>query len=155
MNPHNRLRFRPANSNDIATLADFNCRLAMETEGKTLDAAIVRSGVTRGLNVGDEVQYFVAEAEGNIVGQIMLTREWSDWRDGWMAWLQSVYVVADFRGQGIFRGLLNHAKQQLRSQPDVVCLRLYVEQENETAIATYRRLDFEDPGYRVLEMPLR
>ncbi len=146
---------QPADNSHIDALTDYNCRLALETEGKSLCADTVRNGVLRGLSVGGEVQYFVAVAEETVIGQVMLTREWSDWRDGWMAWLQSVYVAEEFRGKGVFRGLLNYVKDQLRLQSDVLCLRLYVEQDNEAAVAAYRRLEFEDPGYRVMEMPLK
>lgn len=145
---------RPATDADVDILTEFNCRLAIETEDKRLDEPTVRSGVSHGLNLPDEVLYLVAETNGQVVGQLMLTREWSDWRDGWMAWLQSVYVAAECRGQGVFRQLLDHAKDTLRQQADVVCLRLYVERDNHSAIETYHRLGFQDPGYRVLEMPL-
>ena len=149
------ITFRSATHSDIPTLADFNCRLAMETEGRQLDSATVQAGVTRGLDVGEEVRYFVADADGQVVGQIMLTREWSDWRDGWIAWLQSVYVVAEARGKGVFKGLLQHAIDQLKQQPDVVCMRLYVERDNNAAIATYQKLNFADSGYHVMETPLQ
>jgi ribosomal protein S18 acetylase RimI-like enzyme len=148
------MRIRRATTTDAEILADFNCRLAFETEGKSLSSERVISGVTRGLTVGDEVTYFVAESEERVVGQLMLTREWSDWRDGWMYWLQSVYVHADFRGQGVFRQLLEHVRQQLKQRGDVACLRLYVEEENQPAIETYTRLGFKDPGYRVMELPI-
>ena len=81
----------------------------------------------------------------------MLTREWSDWRDGWLAWLQSVYVRSDYRQQGVFRRLLDTAREHLKGQPDVVGLRLYVEDENTSAMSTYTRLGFKDAGYRVME----
>ncbi len=149
-----QISIRAAVSSDIDVLTDFNCRLAAETEGKHLEFNTVRSGVTRGLSVGDEVRYFVAEADEKIVGQLMLTREWSDWRDGWAVWLQSVYIVADYRGQGVFRRLLDHVKTQLQNEPDVVCLRLYVEEDNDTARSTYTRLGFDDTGYRVMELGL-
>ena len=148
------MKIRPATSNDADIIADFNCQLALETENKTLDAVTVRNGVARGLAVGDEVTYFVAETDNRIIGQLLLTREWSDWRDGWMYWLGSVYVHADFRGQGVFRQLVDHAKKQLKQRGDVVCLRLYVEHENQPAIETYNRLGFKDTGYRVMEMPV-
>ncbi len=148
------MRIRTATAADAAVLADFNCRLAQETENKTLDEVVVLSGVKRGLQQGHEVTYFVAEVEENIVGQVLLTREWSDWRDGWTYWLQSVYVQADFRGKGVFRQLVEHVKQNLRDRGDVSLLRLYVEKENEAAIATYRRLGFVDPNYRVMELSL-
>ncbi|MEQ9409933.1 MAG: GNAT family N-acetyltransferase [Fuerstiella sp.] len=145
---------RVATIDDVEILADYNCRLAHETEDRQLDRTTVLSGVKRGLNVGDEVQYYVAESGGNVIGQLMLTREWSDWRDGWIVWLQSVYVAAEFRGQGVFRRLLQYVRQQLHDQPDVLGLRLYVEEENSAAITTYNRLGFQHPGYRVMELPL-
>lgn len=145
-------RIRVADIHDVDVLTEYNCRLASETESKTLDADVVRRGVERGLTVGEEVSYLVAEIENRVVGQLMLTREWSDWRDGWMYWLQSVYVAAEYRGQGIFRGLLNHAISGLQQRGDVVGLRLYVEAENRAAQATYQQLGFVNPGYRVLEL---
>lgn len=146
--------FRPATAAEANIIADFNCRLAQETEDKTLPAHVVSNGVERAFRQGNEVQYFVAEDQGKVIGQIMLTREWSDWRDGWAAWIQSVYVDADYRGQGVFRQLFEHVKAQLQQQDDVVLVRLYVEKDNASAIATYEKLGFSDPGYRVMEMPL-
>ncbi len=146
--------FRSAKPADVETIAELNCRLARETEEKELNPATVRLGVARGLELSPEVRYFVAEANFAVVGQIMLTREWSDWRNGWMIWLQSVYVVAESRGQGVFRSLLSHAIEAAAVQGDVVNVRLYVEHANEAAKATYRRLGFCDAGYQVMEMPL-
>lgn len=150
----NQIDIRAATFNDIDIIADFNCRLAAETEDKVLDSATVRNGVERGLGIGEEVTYLVAETNNEVVGQLLLTREWSDWRDGWMYWLGSVYVRADLRGQGVFRQLIQFAEGQLKQRNDVVCLRLYVEDENTAAIATYKRLGFGDSGYRVMELPL-
>lgn len=149
------LKIRDAATTDAEVIADFNCRLAMETENKTLDSALVCRGVRRGLEQAGEVTYLVGELNGQVVGQLMLTREWSDWRDGWMYWLQSVYVLAEFRGQSVFRELLQHATAQLRHRSDVVGLRLYVEEENSVAIETYQRLGFTAPGYRVMELRIQ
>lgn len=149
-----QIHIRAATLNDVEIIADFNCRLAAETEDKVLDSATVRNGVKHGLCIGEEVTYWVAEANEEVVGQLLLTREWSDWRDGWMYWLGSVYVRTDFRGQGVFRQLIQFAEEQLKQRNDVVCLRLYVEDENTAAIATYQRLGFGDTGYRVMELPL-
>ena len=145
------IEIRIANKGDAEVLTEFNCRLARETESIELNRATVLSGVQRGLAVTGEVIYFVAEDESDVVGQLMLTREWSDWRDGWLAWLQSVYVRSDYRQQGVFRCLLDAARKHLRGQPDVVGLRLYVEDENTSAMSTYTRLGFKDAGYRVME----
>ena len=152
-------RYRPAGIEDAAVIADFNCRLARETENRELPAETVLRGVQRGLQQGDEVQYWVAEQRVDqtwrVVGQLMLTREWSDWRDGWMVWLQSVYVISDVRRQGVFRQLLDNVTQRLRQDDDVVVLRLYVEHDNLRAMETYRRLGFRDTGYLVLELPMK
>lgn len=148
------LKIRNATPNDADVIADFNCRLAMETENKALDAALVRRGVQRGLEQGEEVTYWVAETDQQTAGQLMLTREWSDWRDGWMYWLQSVYVLSEFRGQSVFRKLLAHATAQLQQRGDVVGLRLYVEEDNSPAIEIYKRLGFTNPGYRVMEQAI-
>lgn len=155
------MQIRLATADDAVVLTDFNLRLAQETEEKSLDADKVLSGVRNGLKKGDEVQYLVAVvedhvaddhvADGRIVGQLMLTREWSDWRDGWMYWLQSVYVVADFRGQGVFKLLLESAIDSLKLRDDVAGIRLYVEIENEVAIGTYKKMQFIDCGYKVME----
>ncbi|MCA9037762.1 MAG: GNAT family N-acetyltransferase [Planctomycetaceae bacterium] len=149
------LILRRAAENDAETIARFNCQLCEETEHRSLDPATVLRGVVRGLQKNEDVQYWVAESSApagqEVVGQLMITREWSDWRDGWMMWLQSVYVAAPFRGQGIFRQLLSHAIGEMQRSPDIVGLRLYVEAENSRAMEVYQRLKFQDAGYRVME----
>lgn len=148
------ITFRTATPDDIDVITHFNLRLAAETEDKSLPADTVRRGVERGLKLAPEIQYFVAEVESQVVGQVMLTREWSDWRNGWAVWIQSVYVHKDHRGQGIFGRLFEHVRQIVEQQPDIIMIRLYVEQDNETAIRTYEKLGFENPGYRVMELTL-
>jgi ribosomal protein S18 acetylase RimI-like enzyme len=149
------LCFRRAANTDIDVITDFNCRLAAETEGRILDSAVVRNGVTRGLAVGDEVRYFVAQNESGVIAQIMLTREWSDWRDGWMIWLQSGYVISTERHKGVFRELLAFAVAETSSDMEAVNVRLYVDHDNEAAKATYQRLGFHGTGYDVMEMALQ
>ena len=138
----------------VDRIAEFNCQLALETEGKVLDSATVRNGVLRGLALGPEVRYFVALSDSVVIGQLMLTREWSDWRDGWIVWLQSVYVAPEWRGVGVFRQLLNLALGIVKAEGTVVSVRLYVEHSNENAMACYRRLGFTGAGYEVMEMAL-
>ena len=142
---------RPADLQDLEVLVDFNCRLARETEGRELPRDVVSRGVARGLERSPEVQYFVAASDQSPLGVLMLTREWSDWRDGWLAWLQSVYVAPPHRGQGVFRSLLNHVLECLKNDADVVGVRLYVENANQQAQQVYRRAGFCDPHYKVLE----
>src|SRR5687767_2743552 len=111
-----KLQIRDATLADAATIADFNQRLAMETEDKRLDDATLRRGVQRLLADGTRGRYFVACRDGQIVGQLMITYEWSDWRDGQIWWLQSVYVVSECRRQGVFRQLHEHARRLARDQ---------------------------------------
>jgi ribosomal protein S18 acetylase RimI-like enzyme len=146
------ITIRNATHDDAETIADFNCRLAAETEDKPLDPETVRMGVSALLDDTRRGQYFVAcTSDGQIVGQLMHTFEWSDWRNGDIWWLQSVYVHADYRRQGVFRKLHQHLEELAESTPGVVGLRLYVENENSRAQETYCSLGFVEPGYRVME----
>ena len=96
-------------------------------------------------------RYLLAEVESRVVGQLMHTYEWSDWRDGEIWWLQSVYVHPDFRRRGIFRQLFAQLRSEARARPQVVGLRLYVEERNQRALATYGDLGLKPAGYLVLE----
>lgn len=147
------ISIRDAILSDCETIAEFNIRLANETEDKQLDRATITAGVRRMLEDQSKGRYFVAVTpEDRVVGQVMFTCEWSDWRNGDFWWLQSVYVDREFRRQGIFRMLLNHLRSAARSSEDVVGLRLYVEKDNQAAKKTYAELGFDDPGYEVFEV---
>ncbi|HCO23795.1 GNAT family N-acetyltransferase [Gimesia maris] len=143
-----------ATREDCEIIADFNIQLALETESKHLDRDLVLTGVLESLGDVRGCQYFVARYQNHVVGQIMFTREWSDWRNGEFWWFQSVYVSPDYRRQGIFQQLSQHVQSLAESNPDVVGLRLYVEAENERAQSTYRQLGFKFPGYQVMEKML-
>jgi len=145
------LTLRRAGPGDAAVIAEFNQRLAQESEGKTLDPAVLAAGVAAGLADPCKARYFVAEEDGLAVGQVMLTTEWSDWRNGWVWWIQSVYVRPEARRRGVFRALFQHAHEAARADPEVVGLRLYVERDNHAAQQTYQRLGMERTGYLVLE----
>jgi GNAT superfamily N-acetyltransferase len=97
-------------------------------------------------------RYFVAESAGSIVGQAMITYEWSDWRSGMFWWLQSVYVAAEFRRRGIFRALYEHIAAQARATASVCGLRLYVENANRAALETYSQLGLQPSGHLVYEL---
>jgi len=143
---------REATPEDWPTIADFNRRLALETESLALDGPTLEAGVKAALADRTKARYFVAcAANGQIVGQLMHTYEWSDWRNGDIWWLQSVYVHPDYRSQGIFRLLFEHLAREAESDPTVVGLRLYVEDHNERAQAVYGRLGLDAAGYRVME----
>lgn len=145
------IQIRPALPDDWLTIVDFNCRLAEESEGKTLDRAHVEPGVKAVLGDPHKGRYFIATHAGRPVGQLMHTREWSDWRNGDIWWLQSVYVHPDFRRQGVFRALFERLKAEAEADPQVVGLRLYVEEHNTRAHDAYRGLGFAPGGYFVME----
>jgi GNAT superfamily N-acetyltransferase len=145
------LEIRMAVRDDWSVIADFNTRLATETEGKTLVPAVIESGVKTLLSNPHHGRYFVACLGNRIVGQLMHTYEWSDWRDGEIWWLQSVYVQPDHRRQGVFRALFQHLEKLARDNTNVVGIRLYAETRNLNALDTYRSLGLELAGYLVLE----
>jgi GNAT superfamily N-acetyltransferase len=139
---------------DAAVIAEFNRRLAEESEGLRLDAACLQAGVAALLRDPGKGIYFVAEVEGAVVGQVMITYEWSDWRNGNLWWLQSVYVQREFRGLGIFRRLFEHLKTLARAQKDVRALRLYMHAENTRARRSYEKLGMQRTQYEVFELEL-
>jgi GNAT superfamily N-acetyltransferase len=145
------LTIRRAGPTDVAVVAEFNRLLAVESEGKTLDNTVLTAGVAAGLADPNKSVYFLAEEDGEAVGQIMYTTEWSDWRNGWFWWIQSVYVRAAARRRGVFRALFEHVYQAARADGQVIGLRLYVERANEAAQETYRRMGMEAAGYLVFE----
>ncbi len=145
------LSIRRAGPEDAAVVAEFNRLLALESEGKTLDAAVLAAGVAAGLADPNKSVYFLAEEDGKAIGQIMYTLEWSDWRNGWFWWIQSVYVSAEARRRGVFRALYEHVEQAARADGTVIGLRLYVEQANHVAQETYRRMGMETAGYFVFQ----
>ena len=160
MNDQNRisaLAVRPAHPSDLETIVEFNRRLALETEGKVLDLDILSLGVSRALAEPDRLRYWVAELDQpqGIVGQAAITREWSDWRNCWNWWLQSVYVAQPFRGQGIFRALYQFISNEAHADVEVSGLRLYVENSNQAAQNTYQSLGMKPAGYSVYEVHWR
>lgn len=143
---------RDARLDDLPTIVEFNQRLAWESEAKRLDDAILTAGVRRALAATQLCRYFVAEIAGETVGQTMLTYELTDWRDGVLWWLQSVYVRESHRGQGVFRRLFEHVESLARRDPAARGLRLYVEQHNARAVATYQRLGMQPSGHLLYEI---
>jgi len=147
---------RVATPADAPVVADFNRLLAEESEGKSLDMAVLGPGVRQALADPRRALYFVADDAGTVLGQIMVTFEWSDWRNGWLWWIQSVYVRPEARRRGVFRSLFHHVEGLARNDPEVVGLRLYVDNGNRAAQDTYQQLGMRPAGYFVLEKcPLR
>jgi ribosomal protein S18 acetylase RimI-like enzyme len=145
------MNIRLAQKQDAAALVEFNQAMALETEGKTLDAQILKSGVESVFHDEKKGFYVVAEEDGQIVGGLMITFEWSDWRDGWFWWIQSVYILPDYRGGGIYRLLYEFVKESAREKQDVCGFRLYVEKENAHAQKIYEKLGMEETYYLMYE----
>ena len=145
---------RDAVPSDVDTICDFNQRLAQETESRLIPPEVLRGGVLAALTIPDRLHYWVAvssDGAAQVIGQVAVSYEWSDWRNGWIWWLQSVYVDSDWRGRGVFRALLDQIRVDAAAHANVIGLRLYVEHENAPARATYEKLGFVLAGYEVME----
>jgi len=145
------MTIRDATASDIDTIANFNSRMAVETESRSLDKNIIGPGVARLIDDNSKGRYWVADLGGQLIGQIMVTYEWSDWRNGTFWWIQSVYIHAEYRRQGVFSALYRHVQSLAKVEPDVVGVRLYVENDNKRAQRVYESLGMVYPGYCVME----
>ena len=146
---------RRSNPADASIVAEFNALLAQETEQLALDRVGLRAGVEAVLGDASRGIYWLAMADGEVVGQLMITFEWSDWRNGFFWWIQSVYVRQDWRGRGVFRALYEHVHREAKSRGDVCGLRLYVEHENQPARKTYERMGLRATSYDFYEVDFR
>jgi ribosomal protein S18 acetylase RimI-like enzyme len=149
------LTIRRGDVNDVAIVAEYNRRMAEETEGKRLDVSVLQDGVRAVLADTSKGVYYLACDGDDVVGQVMLTWEWSDWRNGWWWWLQSVYIRSDRRRRGVFQALFDHVLQQARAAGDVLGVRLYVEKDNHAAQATYRKLGMETMPYLMFDLSMK
>ncbi len=142
---------RKANQKDADFIVKMNKALAFESENLLLDEAILHEGVAGCLEDSLKGFYFIAEIDGEIVGQLMITFEWSDWRNGWIWWVQSVYVAAEFRRMGLFKTLFRHIENLAKKEKDVVALRLYVESNNNHAKNVYQKVGMKYADYQVFQ----
>ena len=141
---------REAEQSDVSTLIEYNLSLADETESISLDKNILRLGIEKALELND-CRYLVAELDDKIVGQTMLTSEWSDWRNGVIWWMQSVYVNPDYRKRGVFQSILKYIENLAEKTPEVKALRLYVMDDNQIARRAYQNLGIKNSSYLVYE----
>ena len=145
---------READIDDLEVIVRFNREMARETEGRELDPSTLRAGVNALLSDPARGRYYLAEGEDGILGQLLVTTEWSDWRNGQFWWIQSVYVHPDHRRQGIYTGLHHRVRRMAREEEEVCGLRLYVERGNESARRTYEKLGMTETSYRMYEQSL-
>jgi len=148
------LNIRFASPADISVIAEFNAALAKETEGIELNRERLRKGVEALFGDPTKGLYYIAESNGKIAGQLMITYEWSDWRNATFWWIQSVYVHPDYRRNGVFRTLYRHIETIARTRGDVCGVRLYVDKENGRAQKTYGTLGMKHSHYEMIEMDL-
>jgi ribosomal protein S18 acetylase RimI-like enzyme len=146
---------RSAHQGDVNTIVQFNAAMALETEQRRLDGARLREGTQTFLGSSHYGFYILAEChDGNSckpIGQLMITYEWSDWWNGVFWWIQSVYVVPERRGAGVFRAMYEHVFAKANAESRVCGIRLYVEQDNQQAQTVYRRVGFTPSGYTIFE----
>ena len=159
MNPTKLENFsvREASWSDLEHLIECNAAMALETEGRLLDKNRLRLGTEGVLSSPSRGLYVVGESlEGDhkrrVVGQLLITYEWSDWRNANFWWIQSVYVHPDWRYRGVFRAMYEFVFQQADSRSDVCGIRLYVEKDNANAIAVYDKLGLRMTPYRIIEV---
>lgn len=145
---------RAARPADRDRIVDFQLAMAMESEGRTLELARVRAGVHGVLCDPARGRYLVAELDGRVAASLLLTLEWSDWRNAWFWWIQSVYTLPEARGRGLYKALHQRVIDEARAAGDVCGLRLYVESENAAAQRVYGRLGMKRSSYLFYEQEL-
>ena len=147
-----KITVRKATLTDLDTVIQFNAALAWESEGRSLDLARLRTGVEAVFDDGGRGFYLVAEVEGRVAGQLLITYEWSDWRNAYFWWIQSVYVASDWRRRGVYRRLHEYSLDQARLRGDVCGVRLYVDRDNHVAQQVYSNLGMDRSHYDMFEI---
>lgn len=146
-----KLDVRNARRDDVPFLADCNIAMAYESEKKRLDRDVLTRGIVAVFDHPERGFYVIAECEGKAVGSLLITHEWSDWRNGGWWWIQSVYVMPDARRSGVFSAMYREIETRARASEGVIGLRLYVEKENSRAQATYAALGMEPAYYSLYQ----
>ncbi|MDP5030253.1 MAG: GNAT family N-acetyltransferase [Paraglaciecola sp.] len=146
-----QLNIRVADENDIPSLVEFNLNMAFETEQKRLNTKVLTSGVSALVKDANKGYYLVAETADQVVGSLMVTTEWSDWRNAVFWWIQSVYIVPEHRRKGIYAQLYTKVKELAKTQGNICGFRLYVEKENVVAQQTYQALGMHESHYLMYE----
>ncbi|HEY0144164.1 MAG TPA: GNAT family N-acetyltransferase [Thermoanaerobaculia bacterium] len=145
------INYRNATPSDAAAIVDFQVAMARETEELDLDRAVTTNGVDAVFADPSKGRYFVAESDGRVIASLMITYEWSDWRNGVVWWIQSVYVIPEFRKQRVYAGLYEHVRALIADDDAIRGIRLYVDERNTAAQQVYARLGMNGEHYRVFE----
>ena len=153
MNLHSTI-IRSACTDDISDIAQFNIAMAQETEERQLDPETIQSGVSGVIQNHAHGFYLIAERDQVAVGSLLITFEWSDWRNGTLWWIQSVYVKPEHRRTGVFKALYDTVIARAQAAKSVRGIRLYVEQENLDAQSVYQKLSMQKTPYQMFERML-
>ncbi len=148
------IQIRLGRARDAAEIARFNNAMALETESLALAEETVGAGVENVFSSDDKGFYVVADQNGKVVGALMVTYEWSDWRNGFFWWIQSVYVIPELRRRGIYRSLYEFVVERAKSAGNVYGFRLYVERNNSAAQRVYASLGMHETDYLIYEQGL-
>ncbi len=142
---------RDANIDDKLAIVDFQQAMALETENLQLDKEVLTKGVLSVLQDSTKARYFIADLEGLAVGMLMITLEWSDWRNGWVWWIQSVYTKPGYRKMGVYKLLYGHVREIVEKSGNIRGLRLYVDKRNIRAQQVYESLGMSGEHYTTYE----
>jgi ribosomal protein S18 acetylase RimI-like enzyme len=145
------MEVRKAKPTELPYIVSFQQKMAMETESLELDTDILNKGVQAVFDDSAKGTYYVAVENDNIIGSLMITYEWSDWRNGQVYWIQSVYVLPEHRGKGVYKQMYLHLKEQVEKTPGIRGLRLYVEKDNVNAQKVYSKLGMDGEHYKMFE----
>lgn len=149
------MEIRIASASDVPALVEFNQAMALETEHKTLDADVLTAGVSAVFGDVAKGFYVVVEDSGTVAAGLMVTTEWSDWRNGWFWWIQSVYVRPEYRGSGLYGKMYEFVKEKGTAARNVCGYRLYVEKDNERAQRVYEKLGMDRTYYLMYEQEMK
>ncbi len=136
---------------DILELVDLQQKMALETENITLNEDVLEQGITALIQDSHKGKYYKIVQKGKIIGCVLNTYEWSDWRNGNIVWIQSLYILPAHRRQGIFTEVYQYLREQVQKNPTQKGIRLYVDKRNETAIKAYKAIDMDNNHYEMFE----
>jgi GNAT superfamily N-acetyltransferase len=145
------IKIREGKLGDLGRIVEFEVRMAAETEGLKLDKDVVAKGARGVFEEPSRGTYWVAEEDGEVIGVCLAILEWSDWRNGTVIWIHSLYVVPEARGRGVFKQLYEHLKNRVKESPGLIGLRLYVDKKNRRAQQVYEKLGMSKDHYDLYE----
>ena len=145
------MTFREANENEYKVISGFQQKMALETENYHLDTDTVLKGVQAVFNDASKGKYYIVEDDGKVIASLLTTYEWSDWRNSFVIWIQSVYVLPEYRKSGVFKLMYSEIKKIVAGNPDYSGIRLYVDKTNIKAHEVYKKVGMESEHYSLFE----